>query len=247
MEIDYNVTDRVGTLTFESGSVNALGFDDIKSFTEFLSSLPQENELVCIIRSGHDDVFYAGHDINDFTGDTSISVDPERLYGNFFETIYTTGIPIVASIKGPAVGAGAQMASLCDIRVGSYSTEISLPEINIGLVGGYGPLRRVLPDGEVRRMAFTGEPMTAERAYNFGFLTEVTDEPDAVAREIAEEIASKSPDAVVAWKEALKEFQPEEPLENQSHEQTITASLLETENTQEAIDAFVSDRNPDFE
>lgn len=247
MEIDYDVTDRVGTLTFESGPVNALGYDDIETFTEFLTSLPREDELVCILTSRHDNVFYAGHDVNDFTDDDLGSVDSESLYREYFEAVYTTEIPLIASLNGPAAGAGAQLAALCDIRVGSFSTEISLPEINIGLVGGYGPLQRVLPDGEVRRLAFTGESLPAKRAYNLGFLTEVVEDPDTLSRELAQKIASKSPDAVVAWKEALTTLQPKDPLENQSHEQTITASLLETANTQEAIDAFVSDREPNFE
>ncbi|MFC7233492.1 enoyl-CoA hydratase/isomerase family protein [Saliphagus sp. GCM10025308] len=157
--LSYEVDDAVGVVTIDRPPVNALRYQDLEALTDLLDSLPREDERVIALTTGGDRTFSAGHDVTEFREyDPDAASYRDEVYMNLLETVYDHPLPIVVGVDGPAVGAAAIIASLCDLRVASAGASFAIPEITVGIVGGYGPLRRLLPDGVARHMLYTGNP-----------------------------------------------------------------------------------------
>ncbi|MFC7236993.1 enoyl-CoA hydratase/isomerase family protein [Saliphagus sp. GCM10025317] len=245
--LSYEVDDAVGVVTIDRPPVNALRYQDLEALTDLLDSLPREDERVIALTTGGDRTFSAGHDVTEFREyDPDAASYRDEVYMNLLETVYDHPLPIVVGVDGPAVGAAAIIASLCDLRVASAGASFAIPEITVGIVGGYGPLRRLLPDGVARHMLYTGNPLPADRAYDLGMVSELVEDPRERAVNLATNIASKSPDAVNAARAVVRECQPAEPIEEYRLERDHIAELRQVPNTQEAAAAFLEDRDPEF-
>lgn len=246
-ELTYEVKGRVGVITYSRPPVNALRYNDIAALDEFLSKLPEEGELAAVLATGGDQTFSAGHDVTEFGVEDAPSAETAtEIYLSALKTVYEFPLPLVAAIDGPAVGAGAILASLCDDRIVGPDGSFAITEINVGIIGGLAPMRRVLPDGVARRMAYTGESLSAERARELGLATELADDPLAAARDLAGTIAENNPDAVRAAKASVIEEQPDWPIEGYRRERSYIDRLREGENAAEAAAAFKEDRDPEF-
>lgn len=246
--IEYTVENRVGTLTLSRPSVNAMRYQDLAALDDFLSELPEGEELAVVFETAGEKTFMAGHDVNEFL-DYDVEEEPghTETYLSLLDTVYEFPLPVIAAVDGPAVGAGCILPSLCDIRVASPDAHFAVTEINVGIIGGLGPMKRVFPDGVARRMAYTGDAVGAERAYDLGMVEELADDPTAAAQDIAADIASLSPDAVRAAKESAIEGQPDWPVEEYAQEREYNAQLRKEDNAEEAAAAFLEDREPEFE
>lgn len=247
-ELTYETDGRVGVVTYTRPPVNALRYEDLATLAEFLSDLPEGDELAVVFATGGDRTFSAGHDVNEFNAeDVPGGSEATEIYMRVLETVYEFPLPLVAAVDGPAVGAGAILASLCDDRVVGPEASFAITEINVGIIGGLGPMKRVLPDGVARRMAYTGESLSAERARELGLASELADDPHAAARELAASIAANSPDAVRAAKASAIEGQPDWPLEEYRRERDYIDEIRAGEHAAEAADAFLEGRDPEFE
>jgi enoyl-CoA hydratase/carnithine racemase len=138
------------------------------------------------------------------------------------------------------------MLACCDFRVASDQAQIGLTEINVGRCGGGRHLSRIVPQGWVRRMYFTGQPLSAAEAYRLGAFEEVASDGSEFDRamELAREIASKSPLAVRIGKEALDAAEDKPAEEGYRLEQACTLRLGATADAQEAVAAFREKRAP---
>lgn len=247
LTLSYDVTDSVGKLTVDRPPVNALRYRDLESLTELLVSLPQADERVVAFTTGGEKTFSAGHDVSEFRDyDPADAEYRDEVYTDLLKAVYESPLPTVVGVDGAAVGAGAIVTSLCDVRIASPDASFSIPEINVGIVGGFGPLRRVLPDGVARHMLYTGEALSAERAHALGMVAELADDARARAVELAGEMAEKSPDALRAARAQVVESQPDWPLAEYRREREHIAELRELPNTGEAAAAFIEDRDPEF-
>lgn len=247
LSLSYDVADDVGVLTVDRPPVNALRYRDLEAIRDLLESLPRSGERVMAFTTGGDKTFSAGHDVSEFQDYDPADADyRDEVYMSLLGAVYEAPLPVVVGIDGPAVGAGAIVASLCDVRVASPDASFSIPEIDVGIVGGYGPLRRVLPDGVARHMLYTGEPLSAERAHEVGMVSEIADDAAARAVELATDIAAKSPDALRAARAQILESQPAWPIEEYRQEREHIAELRRLPNTDEAATAFIEDREPQF-
>lgn len=106
--------------------------------------------------------------------------------------------PTIAVISGHAFGGGLELATACDLRVSSPKATFALPETSIGVVPGWSGSQRLaghIPPAILKEMALLGNRLTAERAYEIGFLNAISEAPYATALKMAEQIASKSPRA----------------------------------------------------
>lgn len=246
--VSYDVEDSIGTLTVAIPPVNAVRYEDVSALESLLSKLPRENELAFVLQSGIEEVFIAGHDIDEFVEtDLESESSGTKIYVDFLQRLYELPIPTIVAVDGHALGTGMVVASFCDIRVVSSEATFGLPEVDVGASTGYRAVRRVLPDGVARHLAFTGDTINGDRAYELGFASLWSEEPAVTAHECAESIASKSPDAVRAIKELVIRHQPEWPLADFRRERQRTEELLVDTNAQEAIEAFREGRDPEFE
>lgn len=247
-ELSYDVDGSIGVLRYDRPPVNALRYEDLVALGECLSDAPAGDELAVVLETGGDRTFSAGHDVNEFTADDVQRGDEAtRIYMDVLEAVYEFPLPLIAAVDGPAVGAGAIVASLCDDRVVGPDATFAITEINVGIIGGLGPLKRVLPDGVARRMAYTGEAVGAERAHELGLASEVADDPRAAARELARSIASNSPGAVRAAKASAVDGQPDWPLEEYRREREYIDELRGDADATEAAEAFLEGRETEFE
>ncbi|NIV45321.1 MAG: enoyl-CoA hydratase, partial [Gammaproteobacteria bacterium] len=131
----------------------------------------------------------------------------------------------------------------------SEDATFGLPEIDRGALGAASHLLRMFPIQKVRRMLYSGEPISAQEAYRLGALEAVVkrEELRGVARELAGKIAEKSPKAVRLAKESLNGIELLDVKQSYRFEQGFTLELYTSPDSQEARDAFVEKRDASFE
>ncbi|MBI1404534.1 MAG: crotonase/enoyl-CoA hydratase family protein [Caulobacter sp.] len=175
----------------------------------------------CIVISSTGKHFSAGMDLSVFQGDGGTvsggrPADRENAGESFryhvhqlqdvFSCLDEARMPVIAAIHGGCIGGAVDMTSACDIRYVSRDAFFCIMEINIGMtadVGTFPRLCKLIPEGQVRELAYTGRRLSAEKALAIGLVNEVLDSHEACvahALETAREIASKSPLAVAGSK-----------------------------------------------
>jgi len=187
--------------------------------------LPMRDELWTVLNLLHDDptlrvavltgagdrAFSAGADITDFgTAPSVIEARDARLDRDLWGLMSRLEIPLIAAIRGFAYGAGLEMSMYCDFRIADTTAQFALPEVTLGYIpsaGGTQTLSRHIPRGDAVRMAATGEPIDAQRAYELGLVDELvaSDELIPAATRLAELLASYEPSVLRAVKRAVRE------------------------------------------
>lgn len=245
--VSYVVEDAVGVLTIDRPPVNAVRYQDVEGLGGLLASLPRNDELALVIETTGE-VFMAGHDVNEFLDlEPSAHATGTDSYLQCCEALYDLPIPSIVAVDGPALGSGMVLTAFSDLRVAAPDSSFGLPEIDVGVVGGYGAIRRLLPDGVARYLFYTGETISGRRAHELGLVGLLDETPQGAAKACAQEIASKSPDAVRAAQQLAIEAQPRWPLEELRRERERSEALLQRPNAREAAQAFLEDRDPDYE
>jgi len=155
---------------------------------------------------------------------------------------------VIGAINGPALGAGLAIAAVCDVIIASERASFGCPEINVGLLGGARHLARLVPELRMRRMYFTGERIDGHEGHRLGFVDKVVPAGQLMetARELADELAAKSPIALRLAKEALNRAEFMDLKEGYRTEQDYTAKLNGYSDSLEAMRAFVEKRAPVF-
>lgn len=155
--------------------------------------------------------FSAGRDIKEPEATSAAGLEGRRqTVLSLFEAISEMPCPTLAVVDGYALGVGAVIASLCDIRLASPSSKFGIPEVAAGSIGGARQLMRLLPLGVVRRMALTGLPIDASEASRLGFAELVPDGTDlwAEANRLSEVISKLDRGNVERVKAALNAVEP---------------------------------------
>jgi enoyl-CoA hydratase/carnithine racemase len=158
-------------------------------------------------------------------------------------------VPVIAAVQGAAFGGGFQLALAADMRIAAPDAQLSAMEIKWGIIpdlGGVGVLRRLVRDDVLRDLVFTGRVVSAPEALDLGLLTRLADDPRGVALSAADEIASRSPDAVRAAK-ALINLAADAPLADLlDRESALQAGLIGRPNQIEAVMANLQARPARF-
>lgn len=249
-EIHVDIADKIATVTLNKQPVNALTGKLYEQLGDVFETLSGNSEINCVIlRSASAKAFCAGKDLKEFLA-ARVEDDPTSaaVVRRTFSAILNCAVPVIAEVNGPALGAGAVIASVCDIRVASRAATFALPEINVGRCGGGAHLGRLIPQGALRRMFFTGLPIDATEAHRIG-LVDVLVEPDelqAAALKLATTIAAKSPLGLRIGKKALRETEALPLEEGYAREQRYSTELMHTEDAREATRAVVEKRTPVF-
>jgi enoyl-CoA hydratase/carnithine racemase len=171
----------------------------------------------------------------------------QRVFGKFRES----DLPVIAGIDGYALGGGLELSMCADLRVASESSEMGLPEHNLGLLPGWGGtqrLQRLIGESAAKYVVFTAERIPAERMDELGFVHEVYDDDEFEEQglEFAANVAGGPPIAQKYTKRAMREGwdNMEAGLELEA---SAFGHLLDTEDLSEGITAFVTDQEPEFE
>jgi len=251
MALTVEKRDRIARVTLDRPPVNAITLDIYAEIGDVFESAAGWDDVNCIVFTGAGGrAFCAGLDLHEFLAAT-VDEDPKRaaVIRRTFTAVRTAAVPVIAAVNGPALGAGCVLASLCDIRIAAENATFGLPEINVGRCGGAAHLGRLIPQGALRRMFFTGKPIDAAEAYRIGLVDEVVplDGLMEAADRLAGVIAAKAPLGLRLGKQAMNEVEYMAVDEGYAREQQYSTRLMATEDAREATRAVVEKRPPVFQ
>lgn len=227
----------------------------IEALVSLCEEVDQDDEIRALVLTGAGKSFCAGGNIKDMLSRSSMFGGTEKE----IEAAYHNGIqkiplalwglkkPVIAAVNGAAVGAGCDMAMMCDIRIGSTNARFAESFVKLGIIPGDGGawfLPRVVGAARARQMSLTGEMVQAEKAVEWGILSEIT-QPEALierALEIAERIAANPPLAVQETKRLLRQSESLTLDEMLNTCAATQARLHGTEDHIEALKAFTEKR-----
>lgn len=250
MTLEVKKIDGIVHITLNRAPVNAITLDLYAAIADLFESSASWTDANCIIftGAGHK-AFCAGLDLNEFLTAT-VEEDPARakIIRRCFSAVRHAAVPTIAAVNGPALGAGCVLTSVCDIRIASRNATFGLPEINVGRCGGGAHMGRHIPQGMLRKMFFTGQPISADDAYRLGFVQDVVAQEDlpGAAEALAGLIARKAPIGLRMGKQALNEIEFLPVEDGYAREQHYSTKLMATEDAREATRAVVEKRAPVF-
>jgi len=175
----------------------------------------------------------------------------QRLQGSF-NAVDNCRKPVLAAVQGYCIGGAIDLISACDMRYCSRDAQFSIKEIDMGMAADVGTLQRlprIIGDGIMRELAFTGRNVEAEEALRIGLVNRVYDDQAALLDgvfAIAREIAAKSPIAVAGTKEMLSYMRDHRIDDGLDYIATWNAAMLQSEDLRVAVAAHMSKQKPTF-
>lgn len=244
----------VATITVNRPKVlNALNLETVGELGTAFSMLEANDDVRAIIMTGAGEkAFIAGADITEFRGKSAPDMIPFAKKGHDVARIMESmGKPIIAAVNGYALGGGCEMAMACDIRFAAESARFGQPEILLGLIPGMGGtqrLARLVGLGIARELIYSGEQISAQRAYEIGLVNRLFPAEQLMeeATKFALKLASLPSHALKMAKVAT----------NYGYDQSLDNGLmLETQsfahcwshpNLEEGVSAFLEKRKANF-
>ncbi len=254
MSIDVVREGRVALVTVNRPEVlNALSTDHLDELHSELLDLSRDTSVGAVVLTGAGDrAFIAGADIAELATKTPLEA---RAYGELGQEIAhrleTMRKPTIAAVNGYALGGGCEMALACDIRLCSPKAQFGQPEVNLGIMPGWGATQRLARTtslGFAKEILLTGRMVSADEALQRGLVQAIVEPDELVPRALAlaAEIAAKSPVAVAYTKEATNRALHGDLGANFVHEADLFAILFSTEDAKEGLNAFTEKRPPRF-
>jgi enoyl-CoA hydratase/carnithine racemase len=194
-----------------------------------------------VILTSEDQHFTAGNDISDFMNNPPTSESSE--VSQFLESLLNFPKPLIAAVKGNAVGVGTTMLLHCDVVVASPSAKFSMPFASLGLVPEAGSsflFPQLVGYQRAARIFMTGESFDAPSAVEMGLVTSIENDPVNEAMKIAQQIAEQPPQAIINTKALLKAKSHDAVAAVMKAEFEIFAMALQSEEAMEAFMKFMS-------
>jgi len=232
-------------------ALNALNVETLEALGEAITEAEAADARVLVLRGAGEEAFMAGADIKYMKDLSTIEAQAWGELGHrVTDAIEQFPAPTVAVVDGYAFGGGCEMAMACDLRIASESALIGNTEIDLGIIPGWGGtqrLPRLVGEETAKRMIYLGQRLDAESAEKEGLFGEVVpdDEIDERAAELAADLAEKPAFALRAAKQAIAQrYSDSAGLE---YEKRTFAGLFGTSDQREGMEAFIEDREADFE
>ena len=239
--ITLEVADGIATVTVNRpDKLNALNAKVLAELTAAFVALSEAEPRirVAILTGAGDKAFVAGADISDSGHRLGLVIE-------------SAAFPVIAAVNGFALGGGCELAMCCDFIYASDKARFGQPEVNLGLMPGFGGTQRLsrrVGLTRARELVYTGDPIPAERALALGLVNEVVPHAELMtkAREVAQKIASKAPLAMASCKRVMaRGFDADLSVANEL-EATAFSALFDTEDMREGTRAFMARRPAQF-
>jgi enoyl-CoA hydratase len=233
------------------------------AFRDAVQSLHDGGEARVLLISSTGKHFSAGMALDTFGGDEPMLdtrsprarlafQDGLRRLMACFDVLDTARLPVLCAVQGGCIGGALDLAAACDIRYCTADAFFCIQEINIGMAADLGVLQRLpklMPQGVVRELAYTGERLPAARALSLGLVNAVLPDADALldhAMGVARSIVAKSPLAVAGSKLALNHARDHGTAAALSQMTLLQSAIFDTGEMAQAIDAWKNKRAPEF-
>jgi enoyl-CoA hydratase len=252
--LSFNLDQAVLTITINRPeALNALNLDTLTELTVKLQESYQSADIKGIILTGAGEkAFVAGADIKELS-----SLSKEQAFALakkgqiLFKTIEDCPKPVIAAINGFALGGGCELAMACHIRLATANAKFGQPEVNLGIIPGYGGTQRLtqlVGRGKALELILTGDLISAEEAKSLGLVNHVVSSRDELlmlAQKMIGKIISKGPIAVA---NVIKAVNAGFDFERSGYhaEATLFAECATTQDFREGTSAFIEKRQAKF-
>jgi enoyl-CoA hydratase len=259
---DVEIADRIAHIRLKRGAaLNTMTREFWNELPDIVEDIDRNASARVIVLSSTGKHFSAGMDLSVFAMEGAIAhqkadrhVAAEAFRSNIrqiqrsFNCLEAARVPVLCAIQGGAIGGAVDLVSACDIRWATADAFFCIQEINIGMtadVGTFPRLQRLIPEGWVREMAYTGRRLPAAKAREIGLVNEVFDTQDAMMAHVmatAREIAAKNPLAVTGSKVVINYGRDHTTADTLDYIGVWNASMLAPSHMQEAFAANAEKR-----
>ncbi|AGB32431.1 3-hydroxyacyl-CoA dehydrogenase NAD-binding protein [Natrinema pellirubrum DSM 15624] len=248
--------DYVGQIVLDRPHrMNTISDELLEELSTAIDHLEADDEVRAILVTGEgEQAFSAGADVQSMAGSGADPLEGQelsRLGQQTFGKLEACDLPVVAGIDGFCLGGGMELATCADLRVASDRSEFGQPEIDLGLIPGWGGtqrLKHIVGEGRAKEIIFTAERYDAETLADYGFVNEIVDNADLEDRalELATDLAGGPPIAQKFTKRAMLAGR-DDTESGLEYEASAFGHLMGTDDLMEGITAFMEDEEPEFE
>ncbi|GHS90211.1 crotonase [Synergistales bacterium] len=254
LNITTQVSDGVRVITLSRPkALNALNAETLKELRQAIEEAVADVQTkVIIITGAGEKAFVAGADIAEMSKLSALEGREFALLGQgIFSLIESIAKPVIAAVNGYALGGGSELALSCDIRIAAENAKFGQPEVNLGIMPGFGAtqrLPRIVGKGMANFLIMTGEIIDAQAALRVGLVEEVVPKEKLMerAREVAAIIAKKAPIALGLSKRAVNIGLDVGPASGMAYEAEAFATTFSTSDQDEGMNAFLEKRSASF-
>jgi len=253
--LHVDVSDRIATITINRPkSLNALNMATMQELSAALEEIARGRDVGVVLLTGAGEkAFVAGADISEMREFTPLQVLEFSRFGHgVLGKIERLPQPVIGVINGFALGGGCELAMACDILLAADTARFGQPEVNLGIIPGYGGtqrLPRLVGRNIAKEIVLTGEMISAQRAYEIGLVNRVVPQAGLMeaAREMARKILEKAPVALRIAKSVMNRGIDLDLESACALEANAFAVMFSTRDGAEGMSAFLEKRKPGFQ
>lgn len=252
--VSYTEDGAVAIITISNPPKNVLTLPLIGEFESVIDDLGKKETIKAIVITGSGPIFVAGADIKVIASiDSSEAGEALARRGQgLFNKIEQMQKVVIAAIGGYCLGGGMELAMACHLRVLGDRVRMGQPEINLGIIPGFGGtqrLPRIVGQAKAIELILSGDMINAEEAKRIGLANKVVPEGEVLKQTLglAKKIAAKSRCAIEAILKAIREGMNEPLSIGLGREAELFGQICQTEDMREGISAFLEKRQPKFQ
>jgi enoyl-CoA hydratase/carnithine racemase len=252
--VHVSIENKIAKLVIDHPPANALSAAVLSDIGSAIDSAASDPSIKAVIITGQGRFFVAGADINqldkikDAAEGKALAENGQRV----LDKIEQLDKPVICALNGMALGGGCELAMACHIRIAADAAKFGQPEINLGIIPGFGGtqrLARIVGPSKATELILTGDMIAADEALRLGLVNAVVPagELEETARKLADKVASKSMPAIKAAMRAIGGGLDVSLAEGLALEAKIFGEVCETADKKEGLRAFLEKRKANFQ
>ena len=250
--VDIVYEGRIAIITInQPSSLNALSGSILRDLDNAVSEASKNTEIKVIVFTGAGRSFVAGADISEMNDMLpNEAYEYAELGAKLFQKIEFLDKVTIAAINGFALGGGCELAMACDIRIASEKAKFGQPEVGLGITPGFSGIRRMMEivgEAKAKEYIFSGRMFDAQEAERIGLVNKVVPADSLMeeCQKMAEEIASKSFNAVITSKKVMNALK-ESVDEKVRYQSECFADCFKHKDQKAGMNAFLNKEKPSF-